>query len=413
MEIDTEKLIESFKASNQSLRKRVISIGVLMILTISLRYSENVRFTTVIELVTYQSKLEEIIDLPNDEFRKVINGNIKDYFVGSTRVALNDTEIEYRQLFSRVKYSDYQKSVFQEGIDDAINRVNEINKGESIGIIGLNVPIEPVTYLSLIFILILFHDFAQIIIYRNRVFRQIRRRKVPYWKLGFEFFGFYNNTSDSRLNFLKLTTSIITGALVLCPIITSFLMLDFYQTNNPLVTIFNIFCFILIIVDTVLIFHYENIWNFRYYCNLYLGRYNISKWKMRLIWILSMAPILWINIALVTMNMGDEIFYKYLSIIFFLLFSLPIILLFIFLNITFDKPTNRNRSIRSGLIVLNIFWVYAIIKEFIFFLKWGSHNIEMGVSILFFTFIFSIVYSVIYGKYFMNRKQTKLTNNYR
>lgn len=158
---------------------------------------------------------------------------------------------------------------------------------------------------------------------------------------------------------------------------------------------------------------FQIISNFRYYCNLYLGRYNISKWKMRLIWILSMTPILWMNIILTTIYMGDEIFYKYIYIIFFLLSSLPIIFLFIFLNITFDKPTNRNRSIRSGLIVFNIFWVYVTIKEFIFFFKWGGHNVEMGMSILFFTFIFSIVYSVIYGKYFINRKQTKLTNNYR
>ncbi|MGV3632285.1 MAG: hypothetical protein ACO1O6_13835 [Bacteroidota bacterium] len=404
MQVELDKIISSFKDCNQSLRKRAITIGVLMILTISLRYSENVRYEDELELIYYRMKLEEIVLLPDADFKQVIDKTYSQKYFGDTRVtSKNDTELEHRQLFNRVKFGDYQKSIFQEGIDDVIKRIDELHTRESIGIIGLTVPIEPITYLSLVFVLILFHDFTQIIVYRNQIHRKIRRYNIPHWKLGFEFFGFYNSTSSSSLKFLRFTSTLISGALILCPLATSFLMLDFYKSNNPFLTLFNIFCFILIIVDTVIILYSENVANFRTFSNFYLGKYNRNKWKMKIVWSYSLLFILMLNFFLCF-----GVFASFVrDMVYFVLLSIPQVLLYIYLNITYSKPSLINRAIRSGLLVLNGFWIYACSKSLINSTDWEAYDLMRSAVILFFGFLASIVYMFVYSKYFIRTRQVK------
>ena len=72
--MELEDLITSFKSANQSLRKRAITLGVLMILAIALRYSENIRYKKVYDLLVYQENLEQVKGLPDSTFRAVVDG---------------------------------------------------------------------------------------------------------------------------------------------------------------------------------------------------------------------------------------------------------------------------------------------------------------------------------------------------
>lgn len=398
MEIDIEKLIESFKASNQSLRKRAIGIGVLMILTIALTYSENVRYDHISDLLDYQYKLEEISELPDSAFQTVINGDDNEKYFDSW--SLNSEELAHTRLFQKIKMDGYQRTLIQQEIDNLDQKMEETNKNESIGIVGLNVPIEPITYVSLILVLILFHDFAQIIIYRNQIHRKIRKYNIPYWKLGFEFFGFYNDTKNPSVKFLRLTSSMIVTALVLSPLATSFLMTNFNHTNSSFLSILNVICFTLIIIDTIIILHIENILNFRFFSNRYLGKHNFSKGKMQIIWIAPMLFILMVNIMISTSIMSVT---SLICGLFFLFNLIPMILLYIFLNITFDRPNNINRSIRSGLLVLNVFWIYVLVNTAVHVEEWRWHSIENIQNVLIVGLITCSVYSWIYFKYFIKR----------
>jgi len=207
MEADLEKIISSFKEANQNLRKKAISIGVLMILTIGLTYMESKRLATVYNLIGYQYQLREINTLPDSSFQKVINGDKEKYFpTFSSR-----TNLDYIRLFEKVKFEKYNRALIEQEIDEADKTIEDLNKVESIGILGLNIPIEPVTYGGMIIILILFHDFTQIIMFRNQIQRKLKKFKIADWELGSESFGFFNRVETPAIKFLRFTSSIIAG----------------------------------------------------------------------------------------------------------------------------------------------------------------------------------------------------------
>lgn len=54
---DVPELIQSFKDANKTLRKRAITIGVLMLLSIALKYMEYSRQENIFDLVNYQLRL--------------------------------------------------------------------------------------------------------------------------------------------------------------------------------------------------------------------------------------------------------------------------------------------------------------------------------------------------------------------
>jgi len=203
--MEVEKLIESFKSANQSLRKRAIAIGILMLIAIALKYSEQVRYDRVVALIDYEYSLETISKLSDSNFRNAINGDGPQYFS-----EFNVENAGRYRLFDKVKADNYQRTLVSQAIDDIEQEYERLNEAKSIGLFGMTIPLEPVIYLSLIFVLVIFHDFAQIIILRNQVYRRIRKVNTRSGELGFEFFGFYNHSRSPGSTFLRLVSSLIT-----------------------------------------------------------------------------------------------------------------------------------------------------------------------------------------------------------
>lgn len=401
---ELNNLIESFRSANQSLRKRAIALGVLMILAIALRYSENVRFTKVSNLVDYQYGLEQIAVLPDSTFRAVIDGDWeleKKYFYAYGQ---NGEELTRYRLFETVKLNDYDRKLVKEAITEIDQRIESYNEQQSIGILGLAIPLEPVAYLSLVFVLVLFHDFTQIIIVRNQIYRRIRGQNLFEWKLGVEFFGFYNPDNNSTLKFMRFTSSIITGVLITCPLVTSFLMMSINNSNSLFLFLLNIVCFLLIVIDTMIIFHTENIAGARYFANFYLGRHNTSKFKMRFVWGFPLALILSINLG-VGMLFIEE--FGLSGIVYCLMSLVPPIPLFFALVLTQKNPTKRNRAIRTGLLLLNVFWILVTVFVLSTIHKLTGHKIDKLGEVLVVAIFLCALYAFIYMKFFMDGKRTK------
>lgn len=274
--MDNEKLIGSFKASNQSLRKRVVTIGVLMILAIGLRYSEDKRLETVTELMDYQYKLKTIIEFSDSTFRKTIDRDSKEYaqaFLDDDELFdSNGEELAHLDLFEKIKFERYDKKIMRDGIEAIDTKIEQLNEDKSINILGVSVPIEPISYITLIFVFILFHDFTQIIIYRNQVYQKITEGNISKLELGFEFFGLYNGENGLLSKFLRITSSIIVGVFVLCPLATSLIMINLTNIYSDILVVINLICFFLIVIDTGIIFYSENLLNFRFISHLFFGK---------------------------------------------------------------------------------------------------------------------------------------------
>lgn len=397
--MEVEKLIESFKSANQSLRKRAIAIGILMLIAIALKYSEEVRLERVSGLIDYEYSLEMIYKLSDSNFQEVINNGGFEYFTD-----FSDENLDRFRLFEKVKEDDFQRTLISNTIDNIDLQIDELNKAQSISLMGFTIPLEPIIYLSLIFVLILFHDFTQIVVFRNQVYRRIRNGSAHSLELGFEFFGFYNRANNSGTSFLKVVSTIITSILILCPIATSLLMLGLNRSNSITLGIVNAFCFFIIAIDTIIILQTENRLNFRYLSNRFLGKHNLSITKMRLIWSLPIIVILTIELVagiIMFVSLGE------VGVFFFIFCLLPIAPLYFSLEHTYQKPTRINRSIRAGLLLLNIFWVISVFYELIFRKEWLMKDVLMMGSALLVATLFSSVFGLIYGLFFIRMTQKK------
>lgn len=400
--MEAEKLIESFKSANQSLRKRAIALGILMILAVALSYSESERFKKVSDLTEYLFSLEQLSRLPDSSFQKMIDDEWEFSSKYYSLFPENGEMYANSRLFEKVKYNNYDRKLIFSVIEEIDQKIESCNEKQSIGILGLTIPLEPVAYLSLVFVLIMFHDFTQIIIVRNQIYRRIRGQKLPHWKLGFEFFGFYNPGKNASLKYLRFTSSLITVVLIICPLVTCFLMTNINNSNSFFLFLINIICLILIVIDTVIIFYTENIAGFRYLSNLYLGKHNTGKLKLRLIWATPLLFMLTVNLGLGFAIM-DEFFMS--GILYCFMSFIPPSLLYYSLVVTQKKPTKRNRAFRTGSLLLNLFWIFSTVYALFSTARFSENRLdELGLTLIAAIFL-CLLYSLIYMKFFMVRRR--------
>ena len=400
--MELEDLITSFKSANQSLRKRALALGVLMIIAVGLRFAETARSEKVSNLLTYQSALASIADLPDSTFRALIDGNTdleKEYF---PMTDFNQEMVFHYRLMEKIRLNNYGREPLILEINDIDKKILDENRQQSISLLGLTIPLEPVAHLSLIFVLIVFHDFTQIMVIRNQVYRRISHQKLSQWKLGTEFFGFYFSGNNSTLKFIRFTSSLITGVFVLCPIVTSYFMMYVNNSQNSIWLILNITCFLIIVIDSVLIFYVENIAGFRYFSNFYLGRHSASASKMVAIWAISISFFIVTNLGLSIALIQDL---GYPGVEYLLMTTVPPVALFFVLIAAKKNPSKIIRALRTCLLMINLFLVVVSIRAFSIayrLTKFEIHEVKENVIVV---TIFCLVYSFIYMRFFMHGKK--------
>ena len=352
IEADAEKLIVGFKEANKSLRRRAITIGVLMILTVGLVYMESIRYSTIVDLLNYQYRLEKINELPDSTFKAVINGNDAEYFPVLDHCS---SCLGHRQLFEKIKVSAYDRKLMVEAIGEIDVRMEDTNKEKSITILGFSISIKPMYYLFFAIMLILFHDFTQIIIYRKIIHRRIRAKKLPHWMLGFELFGFYGEPNKSSLKFVKFTSDLITTLFIICPLATGIMMMNLVRGGSTeILTILNFTCLVFIITDTIIIFYSENIWGFRVISNLLLGNYRISKFSLQKSWLMISSALAFLYFLITLCDFNGSIAAK---LGFFVLSVTPVIGLYFVILECYDAPTKVLKGIRTSLLIINLGWL--------------------------------------------------------
>jgi hypothetical protein len=351
-EADIDKLITSFKEANKNLRKKAITIGALMIITIGLVNMESIRLTTVVDLLNYQEKLEAINKLQDTTFKSVMDDDSPGYY---QKCALCS---ELDNLFLKIKANDYDRKILVNAIEQIDVDIKNVNADKSISILGFSIPVRLMYYVFFFIMLILFHDFTQVIIFRKKVYREIRMLHTPDWKLGFELFGFYSHPNKPSLRFANFTSSLITCTLIICPLATSFMMMRLISNNNEVLTILNFLCLLFIVTDTVIIVYTENLLNFRFLSNVFLGNYGLSRAGMKTLWKMVVAGWSFILFFIMLIGFNGSIPFQ---IAFFLLCTIPLMGLYFVMMKCFDTPNKKWKGIRASFLIANFCWLSLIV----------------------------------------------------
>lgn len=398
---DLNDLVSSFKEVNKTLRKRAITIGILMFLSIGLTYMEYSRLNGVYDLLIYQEKLEKINELDTTAFKKVIDEDGLEYFHWDDRCS---SCYEHTTLFRKIKAENYSKTIFVNAIERIDEQIDQLNKDKYFNIVGFSISLEPINYVFFLFMLVLFHDFTQLLLYRDDIYRKIKRLHVPTWKLGFELFGSYTPVSNSSSIFVRFISSVITSLFILCPFITGILMISL-RTNvdNILLDIVNLACFVFIIIDTLIIF-YNRSRKFRFWGNFLLGNYNTSLPFLKKVWLIILCAF--------TIILMDESFLSTkadfgVKLFYFIMNLSPFISLFFVLVKCYHSPNKFWQGVRSGLMILSFTWLCLIITRTNYNNFFSQSNLEdlFGAFILI-SFVSGLI-ALFYIRFFqVNKSKT-------
>lgn len=401
-EKDIDKLIESFQRANRVLRHRIILMGLFMIITLGLLVIKDKKEDRIERLMAAQHQLEKLRDLPDSLLQKRIED--RPYVNDTLFEALLYADYEPDVFFYKLKQSNYNdKTIIVNLIEDSGKEINEAHRASTVSLFGVSLPLDPWYYLSFLIMLILFHDFTQIMLYRASLMEKLYFQPIEEWKLGFEIFGQYHQSPDPATKFVRLISNTLAGALILCPLITTILLFDVSEGNSwryPALSILNLVCLCLIASDTLLLLYRENLLWFKDFISIATGANNAPNnrgWRW-MIWIviLSYSIIALILIGTVLYELS------FLTLAGFLLISCGSFVLLVYsLWKCFKTPENKVwRGIRLASLLMGVFWWVFILKEPSPYIR---YNDGMMNDVLAFSIVFALVSSLIayiYIKYF-------------
>lgn len=391
---DSEKLIDAFKQANKNLRTRIIQVGVLTILAIGFLYLENQRMKSVTALMNYQSKLEKVNELSDSVFKRVVDNDGDEYF----HVLFSDgVELERLALFYKIRHNNYDRKIFNDAIFQIENRIDEINTDKSVSLLGIEIPVEPIFWISFLIMLVLFHDFTQVILYRKKIYRKIHELNIPDWQLGFELFGFFDTSNTTSASFVRFTSSFIVGLMILCPSITSLMMLKLpVRHSDEILSFINVLFMILILADTIIILYAENVWGFRTSSDLFLGKTSSKRIKTKSIWRITTGSVCFFYLLGAIDNSNYSIAFRML---FFVLCVAPIVLLYISLQKVELNGNLTWKAVRAAMLIVNICW-FAHVVLMDSQRKYTIEDFEYIIESMIILIGASSIVSVLYIKYF-------------
>lgn len=395
-------LLSNFKEANKTLRSRAITIGVLFLIIIGLRYSESERLTSVLGLSGYQYQLEKIMELKDTAFKRVIDGDKEQYFP----ITKSCYSYEYQNVFKKIQYNNYDKKILLDYIVSIDAQMDKLNENKSVNILGFSIALTPLCYVFFFLMLIIFHDFTQTILYRKKTYHQLKKLNTQDWKFGNELFGFFEESDKPSLRFVRFISSFITSCFIVIPFINSMLLLNYNAIGSSdfaeLLIPLNIVCIIIISLNTLIIFYSENILNIKYLAKIILGNYASLAKNQRLIWIMTLAfpAVIFFEdainyyMATVSLKIGMLIIH---------FFSL-VTLYFILIKCK-SSPTKFYRGVRAFLLIFNFIWLYFVMFQsspnyYIKTVRDLSYIDSIFYMWLFFAFI-AFVISVIYTRFYM------------
>jgi hypothetical protein len=402
---DIDLLINSFKDANKALRKRAVSIAVLMFLTLGLLYLHNDTWDKIDSLWNYQQQLEGLLKLNDSTFRRTIDSGDGESIIPIRGCV---TCPERYKLFESVKTSNYNKKPIEAAIYDIDTQVSAIEEDKQINILGFSIPIKPLYYVFFIIILVLFHDFTQVILFRKRIYQKMKIWDIPDWKMGFELFGTHEYSNKQASRFIRFISSTLTGVAILMPLVASILFIKIpnsLNAGNMILFVINLACLAFIIIDTIIIFYTDNLWHFRIMRNVYLGNYKMTKMELTKLWSSLMGFFLLIRFAYTFFDNQETLIYQCL----YLLISVtPMVLTCLIIVITHRKYSRGMVILRTIFITTTCFFSVLLFISEKHFLIDGRIDFYKLLELLIVSLGIAMLSSIVYVDYFSAYRRKKI-----
>lgn len=262
---DTAKLVEQLQVTNQLLRRQAIMIGLISFIALALMDLSQAQWDRNQALFHKIQLLENLRDAK--DLRKHVETNWRE--IDSALMHDLDTDALLFEL-KQDNYSDRTPIV------EAISQLKEKRRAtwgiseNTVSIMGVDIPIAFWFYLVPFIILLLFHNFTQIVQYRGNLIRKLGI--IEDWKQGPYLAGFRQHPqTDAWGRYLQIISSFIAIGFLLFPLLVSFLFVmasyslttDFERAGTDIILALNWLCLCLLATDVLLILYQENILKFR------------------------------------------------------------------------------------------------------------------------------------------------------
>jgi hypothetical protein len=274
---ESKSIIDNLQQANKLIRSRALLLAFFLVLMMSFSLSIDQNKNELKQIYKTYDKLLAI--MKPDSMKKILIHDSLKYFYNTNLGEYMSLEVLYDKL---VRDSFKNK----EPLYNTIDLLDEVLRGKikeqkeaTISMAGFAIPITPIMILAPIILLILYHDFAMIMIYRKNLEEKVLKLKIDYWKTGPEVVGLYMfDFIPYRFRHMKWLWGIIQMVILFLPMI-QVCYFSFYGVSESkqvgiAVPIIDFVCCIFIFSNFLMLIDYENLLNIRDISMVFVGKIN-------------------------------------------------------------------------------------------------------------------------------------------
>lgn len=271
---DVKVLIDNLQQTNKLIRSRVVILTFFLVLMMgfSISIEQNKKEYKQI-LVSYDQLLRII---KPDSMKKILTQDSLKYLYSTNLGAYMSLEVLYDKL---VRDSFQNPAPLYEAIEilDEKLQGNLRDEGQAnMNVAGFAIPIRPIMILGPILLLLLYHDFVVIMLYRKDLEDKMIFHNVDPWRSGPDTVGHYSlGFIPHKFRYIKQLWGIIQMVILFLPVIPAIYFCMYSSTNyqtKELVGAINGICCLLILIDFLIVVDSENILGVRDISMVFTGK---------------------------------------------------------------------------------------------------------------------------------------------
>jgi hypothetical protein len=271
----SDTLIQNLQQANRLIRSRAVILTFFLILmmgfSLSIKQEDQ-------ELQALNRGYDRLLRLFTPDSMKVIltRDSLKYLSDGNLIGPYMSVEVLYDQL-KRDSFKNTQPLyVAVNELDTELREKKQEQQKATVSIGGFSTPIRPIMILAPILLLLLYHDFSIIMLYRRKLEQKMIERKIDIWKVGPETVGHYMlEFLPNRLKHIKVLWGIIQMVILFLPVLPAIYFCLYsvmqYQITGG-VFIINLICCFLIFIDFLVVLDSENILGLRDVSMVFSGK---------------------------------------------------------------------------------------------------------------------------------------------
>ena len=256
--------LENLHKANELVGKWALTLVLLCLVTLGLMHLSETQWRENQSLYEKIRLLESLRDAPDLQTH-----------LAAEQKALDSAlyhEIDLDALRFKLATGQYQnRAPVYEAISELKARRRNLwgISGESVNVLGINIPIGSFAYLVPLIILVLVHKVTSTVYYRQDL--RSRMTGLEAWKEGPYLLGFGSAPTprEPSAKYLRAVSFLITLGFLGLPVLTSFLFImssynlrrDYDRASHDLILTVNWGCLLLTLLDVVLIAYKENLLN--------------------------------------------------------------------------------------------------------------------------------------------------------